>query len=150
MGSFAPGRGATLAAGKWLAGSPSTSVPAGFPVARGIAMGALGGCPPRTVSGGNAGSPTATASMGAGFAAALAVCPFGWTPAATPNSGNAGFTASSTAGVFSGAYGPGAHGPGAHGPGAHGTCPSVARLADGDAPELMGAGSPSEIGRAHV
>jgi hypothetical protein len=50
----------------WLAGAPSTSVPAGFAVARGIAIGALGGCPAYTICGGNA--------------AALAVCPFGWTP----------------------------------------------------------------------
>ena len=50
----------------WLAGAPSTSVPAGFAVARGIAIGALGGCPAYTICGGNA--------------ATLAVCPFGWTP----------------------------------------------------------------------
>src|ERR1035438_1830493 len=119
MGSFAPGRGATLAAGKWLAGAFSTSVPAGFPLARGIVIGALGGYPPRTVSGGNA--------------AALAVFPFGWTPAATPNSCNPSFTSSPTAGVF----------PDAHGPDAHRTCPSAAWLVAGDGAELVGAGCPS-------
>jgi hypothetical protein len=133
MGSFAPGWGAAGTARPGLAGAPTASAPAGFPVAAGRAMGASGGCPSRAVCCGTAGSPTAIASSGAAFPAALGVCRFGWFPtsAVTPSPGNPGSTSSSTAGIF---------------PDEPGTCPSAASLAGGDWDELAHAGFPSGPG----